>query len=72
MDKTLAVFGVIFVLVLGVVLASYAQSTQYYGTAYKKALASQLPDKCATPPGYSEQEWREHMGHHPDQYRECL
>lgn len=29
-------------------------------------------DKCATPPGYTEEKWREHMGHHPDQYAECL
>ena len=32
----------------------------------------QLPDKCAVPPGYSEAQWREHMGHHPDSYAECL
>ncbi len=29
-------------------------------------------DKCATPPGYTDEQWREHMGHHPEQYAECL
>lgn len=29
-------------------------------------------DKCATPPGYTDEQWREHMGHHPEQYQECL
>ncbi|MBI2549842.1 hypothetical protein HYV83_01520 [Candidatus Woesearchaeota archaeon] len=29
-------------------------------------------DKCATPSGYTDEQWKEHMGHHPDQYAECL
>jgi hypothetical protein len=29
-------------------------------------------DKCQTPPGYTQESWREHMGHHPDIYKECL
>ena len=36
------------------------------------AIASELGDKCATPPGYTDEQWREHMGHHPDRYKECL
>ena len=27
---------------------------------------------CLPPAGYTEAEWREHMGHHPDQYKQCL
>jgi len=34
--------------------------------------AAELPDKCLTPPGYSDEEWREHMSHHPDQYGGCF
>ncbi len=34
--------------------------------------AAELPDKCQTPPGYTDQEWTEHMSHHPDQYQECF
>ncbi|MBI2583358.1 MAG: hypothetical protein HYW25_01705 [Candidatus Aenigmarchaeota archaeon] len=33
---------------------------------------SQFPDKCAVPEGYTEEEWIQHMGHHPDLYAECL
>ena len=29
-------------------------------------------DKCATPSGYTDAEWKEHMGHHPDMYAGCL
>ncbi len=29
-------------------------------------------DKCAVPDGYTEKEWKEHMGHHPELYEECL
>lgn len=29
-------------------------------------------DKCTPPPGTSEEAWREHMGHHPNIYAECL
>ncbi|OGI15580.1 hypothetical protein A3K63_01535 [Candidatus Micrarchaeota archaeon RBG_16_49_10] len=45
----------------------------YFGTNYDKALNSETPgDICATPPGYTNEQWREHMGHHPDRYKECL
>lgn len=29
-------------------------------------------DKCKAPEGYTEAKWAEHMGHHPDLYKECL
>lgn len=29
-------------------------------------------DKCKPERGYTEESWREHMGHHPDIYKECL
>jgi len=31
-----------------------------------------VDEKCKPAPGYTEQEWREHMSHHPDIYKECL
>ncbi|MBI5065166.1 hypothetical protein HZA97_02915 [Candidatus Woesearchaeota archaeon] len=34
--------------------------------------AAELSSKCTAPPGYSQEQWTEHMGHHPDQYAECL
>ena len=44
----------------------------YFGVNYQKALDSQGEDKCKAPEGYTEEEWKEHMSHHPDQYKECL
>lgn len=29
-------------------------------------------DLCKPEPGYTEQEWQEHMSHHPNIYSECL
>ncbi len=40
---------------------------------YERALSSESKeDICATPPGYSDESWREHMSHHPDRYAKCL
>lgn len=40
---------------------------------FASAKAAENPtDKCATPDGYTDEQWKEHMGHHPDIYGECL
>lgn len=40
---------------------------------YEKALASEnKEDICATPSDYTDEEWREHMSHHKEQYRQCF
>lgn len=40
---------------------------------YEEAKQAQDPsDPCKAPPGYTEESWREHMGHHPDEYKQCL
>ena len=44
----------------------------YFGENYQKALAAQGGDKCKAPEGYTQDEWNQHMGHHTDQYKECL
>ncbi len=49
---------------------SPVQNTPENFNAFKGA--ENPEDKCATPEGYTEEEWREHLGHHPDQYAECL
>ncbi|MBI2579809.1 MAG: hypothetical protein HYW27_02815 [Candidatus Aenigmarchaeota archaeon] len=64
------------ILAVGIVIFAFTLYTtltpQYSQADYRRALAAQLPDKCATPPGYTDESWRQHMGHHPDQYAECL
>ncbi len=40
---------------------------------YEAAIESEnATDPCVAPEGYTDEAWREHMGHHPDQYKECL
>lgn len=39
---------------------------------FDKAIGSELPDKCKTPQGYTDEAWREHMSHHPDRYVGCF
>lgn len=29
-------------------------------------------DICAVPPGADPVQWKEHLGHHPDKYAQCL
>ncbi len=49
-----------------------------YGTGhsqerYEAATESEnATDPCATPEGYSDEAWIEHMSHHPDNYNDCL
>lgn len=68
----------LYLILIGVFLAaifaiySWYTST-YFGKDYQEALQNQNPaDPCATPPGYTDEEWREHMSHHPDMYKDCL
>ena len=61
----------ISILIVSIILYSFISSR--YGSEYNRAIQSQNPlDKCATPAGYTDAEWKQHMGHHPDQYKECL
>lgn len=57
---------VMLVVSLGVIFTDYTQKD------YNEFISDEQGDKCQTPPGYTDQEWREHMSHHPDRYIECL
>lgn len=39
---------------------------------FNQALPAELADICQTPEGYTDEEWLEHMSHHPDRYQECF
>ncbi|MBI2530054.1 MAG: hypothetical protein HYW05_02845 [Candidatus Diapherotrites archaeon] len=40
---------------------------------YQKAVSAENPeDICKAPAGYTQEQWEEHMGHHPDRYAQCL
>jgi hypothetical protein len=47
--------------------------TEHSEDSFKKAQeAESIEDPCAAPEGYTEESWREHMGHHPANYKDCL
>lgn len=68
MDKKIILYIIIGILILGLIIL-----TIFPGIIQAlKDSGNSGEDKCAPEPGYTEQEWKEHMGHHPDIYKECL
>lgn len=63
---------VIFVFAFAVSASYTAGYQSIAGIEQAQSTPSSLPDKCKTPPGYTDAGWREHWGHHPDQFAECL
>lgn len=83
-QRTLMYFGVALVVAVLVVLNVYAffisdkggssgKGVENTAENFAMAKAAEVPDdKCKAPPGYTEEQWKEHMGHHPEQYEGCL
>ncbi len=68
-------YAVVLVIVLAVAGFAYFSLAPrgHTDAKYQAAVAVENPqDICKTPAGYTDAQWREHMGHHPDQYKECL
>ncbi len=66
-----------YIIILSVIIAlsivAFSLYQSVYGSNYQQALKSQSSgDICVAPPGYTDEQWREHMSHHPEQYKECL
>ena len=69
---TIAVIALIAIFLGFVTYQVYSAETSFSSGKYQAAIKAQNPaDKCATPPGYTDAQWREHMGHHPDMYAAC-
>ena len=61
------------VLVLVVIGVTYSVYSVFKTANYNKFVQSEnQEDICKTPAGYTDQQWIEHMSHHPDLYSECL
>ena len=74
-DKKITIAIIVFVGVfLGFVAYEvYSAETSFSSEKYQVAIKAQnINDKCTTPQGYTDAQWREHMGHHPEMYAECL
>ncbi len=70
-------FSLVGLVLLVVLAASFAPQAQksFRNTPenYARAKAAEVAgNPCATPPGYTDAQWRQHMSHHPDQYPGCL
>lgn len=72
MNEKIIFYVMIIAAVAIVVVSLFLFVSSRYGANYSKAISSELTDKCATPSGYTDQQWKEHMSHHPDRYTECL
>lgn len=60
------------ILVLVLIAMAWGVHETFFGARYQDAIASEQNDICETPAGYTDEEWREHMSHHPDRYKDCL
>jgi hypothetical protein len=68
MDKRIILYAVIGILIFGLLIFTFFPGIiQALGDSGKSGL-----DKCKPEPGYTGESWREHMGHHPNLYKECL
>lgn len=71
-------FFVVVFLILFIVSSVFAQYTGHdnkNGTDNNdqdQKAALQDDDLCEAPEGYTQEEWNEHMSHHPEQYKGCL
>ena len=68
----IAATGLLVWSVFGFLSTTPVKSLRNTDANYAKYKAAELPDKCQTPPGYTDEKWTEHMSHHPDQYQECF
>ncbi len=56
-------------LLLGLLLMTFFPGLFFNG---QSSTVTSGKDICQPEPGYTDQEWKEHMGHHPDVYKDCL
>ncbi len=67
-SKKIILYVIIGILILGLLLLTF-----FPGIIYAiKDTGNSGTDKCKPESGYTEQEWIEHMSHHPEIYKECL
>ena len=68
MNKKIILYIIVGILILGLLIMTFFPGI----IQALKDSGKTGEDKCIPEPGYTEQEWIEHMGHHPELYKECL
>ena len=72
-DKTTWWANVVVVsLVIITISTAFAQYSFHDSDKEDNQKATVEYEKCKPAAGYTEEKWIEHMGHHPEQYKECL
>lgn len=72
-EKIILILVLIFLIIGSLFFIFGMNKNSYSEENFQKAIAAQdSGDKCKTPAGYSDEEWREHMSHHPEMYEGCL
>ncbi len=70
MKSNILLYIVLVLVIIGIAYSVYAA---FKIANYNKFVQSEnQEDICKTPSGYTDQQWTEHMSHHPDRYEECL
>lgn len=68
MDRRIILYGVVVIAILILIVFTFFPNMIYV----LRDSGDSDEDKCDTPRGQTEEEWREHMSHHPSMYKECL
>lgn len=72
-SENILLYGILIIVIIALIFSiSTFFSKGYSQSDYNKFVSAEGNNKCETPQGYTDREWREHMSHHPDRYRECL
>ena len=70
MKNNILLYIILIIVIIGIAYSIY---TTIRTLNYNKFVQSENhEDICKTPAGYTDQQWIEHMSHHPDRYFECL
>jgi len=76
MDEKKILTAIILFVAIFISLIAYQIFTISSGhtqSKFESAIAAQNPaDKCSAPEGYTDAQWKAHMSHHPEMYKECL
>lgn len=60
-------------IILVLVIISIASVITILVINYYRFMSSENPSNiCQTPAGYTDEQWKTHMSHHPDRYAQCL
>lgn len=71
--EEIIIYGILIIVIIALIFTiSTFFSRGYSQKEYDKFVSAEGSDKCQTPEGYTDEEWKEHMSHHPQQYKECL